>query len=49
MGHFIPVDPGTLPYQGGEKTMYTTDKDFFSTYFIACDFGLIPEDETDIK
>ncbi len=45
MGHSIPIDPGALPNQGGEKTMYTTDKDFFSTYFIARDFGLIPEDE----
>ncbi len=45
MGHSIPIDPGTLPNQGGEKTMYTVDKDFFSTYFIAKDFGLIPEEE----
>jgi feruloyl esterase len=45
MGHSIPIDPGTLLNQGGEKTMYTVDKDFFSTYFIAKDFGLIPEEE----
>ena len=45
MGHSIPIDPGVLLNQGGEKTMYTSDKDFFSTYFIARDFGLIPEDE----
>jgi feruloyl esterase len=45
MGHSIPIDPGTLNNQGGEKTMYTIDKDFFSTYFIAKDFGLIPEEE----
>jgi feruloyl esterase len=45
MGHSIPIDPGTLPNQGGEKTMYTVDKDFFSTYFIAKDFGLIPAEE----
>ena len=49
MGHSIPIDPGYLPNQGGEKTMYAIDKDFFSTYFIARDFGLIPEDETEIK
>jgi feruloyl esterase len=49
MGHSIPIDPGTLPNQGGEKTMYTFDKDFFSTYFIARDFGLIPEDEIEKK
>ena len=45
MGHSIPIDPGTSINQGGEKTMYTLDKDFFSTYFIAKDFGLIPEEE----
>lgn len=49
MGHSIPIDPGSLPNQGGEKTMYAIDKDFFSTYFIARDFGLIPEDEIEIK
>ena len=47
MGHAIPIDPGTLPNQGGEKTMYTMDKDFFSTFFIARDFGLIPEDQSE--
>lgn len=45
MGHSIPIDPGTLLNQGGEKTMYTLDKDFFSTYFIAKDLGLILEQE----
>jgi len=45
MGHVIPIDPGSLPNQGGIKTMLSLDKDFFSTYFIAKDFGLIPEDE----
>ena len=49
MGHSIPIDPGTLTNQGGEKSMYTIDKDFFSTYFIARDFGLIPEDEIEKK
>jgi len=47
MGHSIPIDPGTLPNQGGERGMNTMDKDFFSTYFIARDFGLIPEDEVE--
>jgi feruloyl esterase len=47
MGHSIPIDPGTLPNQGGERSMYTLDKDFFSTYFIARDFGLIPEEEVE--
>lgn len=45
MGHSIPIDPGPAQNQGGEKTMYTIDKDFFSTYFIARDFGLINEGE----
>lgn len=41
MGHTIPIDPGTEKDQGGQKGMFAKDLDFFSTYFIAKDFGLI--------
>lgn len=41
MGHTIAIDPGTANDQGGQKGMFAKDLDFFSTYFIAKDFGLI--------
>lgn len=41
IGHAIPVDPGKEKNQGGETGLFTTDKNFFSTYYIAKDFGLI--------
>lgn len=40
-GHVIPIDPGNQFNQGGEKHLFTKDIDFFSTYYIAEDFGLI--------
>lgn len=40
-GHALPVDPGTGPKQGGKTGMFAVDRDFFSTYYIAVDFGLI--------
>lgn len=42
LGHALAVDPGTGPTQGGQKGVFTVDKDFFSTYWIAKDFGLVP-------
>lgn len=42
LGHALAVDPGTGATQGGQKGVFTVDKDFFSTYWIAKDFGLIP-------
>lgn len=42
LGHALPVDPGSKENQGGETGMFTVDCDFFSTYYIAKDFGLIP-------
>lgn len=42
LGHALPVDPGTSENQGGATGMFAVDCDFFSTYFIAKDFGLIP-------
>lgn len=41
-GHTLIIDPGTGPLHGGETGLFATDKDFFSTYWIAKDFGLIP-------
>lgn len=41
LGHKLPVDPGSDENQGGEEGRYTKDVNFFSTYYIAKDFGLI--------
>lgn len=40
-GHTLPIDPGDGEKQGGKKGMFATDKDFFSTYYVAKDFGLL--------
>jgi poly(hydroxyalkanoate) depolymerase family esterase len=42
LGHALPVDPGNLPNQGGQTGFFAVDKNFFSTYYIAQDWGLIP-------
>ncbi|MEN9302187.1 MAG: hypothetical protein RL264_616 [Bacteroidota bacterium] len=41
-GHVLPIDPGIKENQGGRTGLFSVDKDFFSTYYIAKDFGLIP-------
>jgi feruloyl esterase len=41
LGHALPVDPGTGPTQGGHTGLFAVDKNFFSTYWIAKDFGLV--------
>ncbi|MDX2362690.1 MAG: PHB depolymerase family esterase [Crocinitomicaceae bacterium] len=43
VGHSLAVDPGDGPMQGGKTGLFATDIDFFSTYYIAKDFGLIKE------
>ena len=43
LGHALPVDPGTAEKQGGQTGLFSVDKNFFSTYWIAKDFGLIKE------
>ena len=48
LGHNLPVDPGTGKQQGGSTGPFATDIDFFSTYAIAQDFGLIPRTEPSI-
>lgn len=40
IGHKLAVDPGTDKRQGGQTGVYAVDIDFFSTYWIAKDFGL---------
>lgn len=41
IGHALPVNPGTEVNEGGNTGMFAVDCDFFSTYYIAKDFGLI--------
>lgn len=41
LGHAISVDPGKNPKQGGETGLFATDMDFFSTWYIAKEFGLV--------
>lgn len=40
-GHKVPVDTGAGEKQGGKDKLFSEDIDFFSTYYIAKDFGLI--------
>jgi len=41
LGHALMVDPGEPITQGGKTGLFAVDKNFFSTYWIAKDFGLI--------
>lgn len=43
MGHAIPVDPGNCKNQGGKTALFATNKKYYSTYYAACEFGLIPD------
>jgi poly(hydroxyalkanoate) depolymerase family esterase len=40
-GHQVPVNPGTGEDQGGKTGIFAKKMDFFSTYLIAKDFGLV--------
>ncbi len=40
LGHAVPVDPGPRLPHGGKKGMFSKDIDFFSTYYIAKEFGI---------
>lgn len=42
MGHAIAINPGNGTKEGGKTGTYTKDKDFFSSYWAAEFFGLIP-------
>lgn len=39
--HQLPIDPGNEENQGGKTSTLSKDVDFFSTYFIAKDFGIV--------
>lgn len=43
LGHMLPVNPGNNYNEGGKVGRFAIDLDFFSTYFIAKDFGLLKE------
>lgn len=40
LGHKIAVDPGKEINQGGTTGMFAVDIDFYSTYYLATEFGL---------
>ena len=41
LGHALLVDPGNGEKQGGRLGLFSADKNYFSTYWTAIDFGLI--------
>jgi poly(hydroxyalkanoate) depolymerase family esterase len=41
LGHALMIDPGDAINKGGEVGLFAVDKKFFSTYWIAVDFGII--------
>jgi hypothetical protein len=45
LGHELMVDPGEGEGQGGKTGLFSKDKDFFSTYWIASKFGLIKQED----
>lgn len=49
MGHVIPIDEGTGPMQGGSPGSYTQDVNFYSTYWVADFFQLIPAITTTVS
>ena len=43
LGHAIPVNPGFCDNEGGKTGLFATDKNFYSTFYTACEFGLVPD------
>jgi len=41
-GHKLPVNPGRGVNKGGRRGIFAADRNFFSTYYIAKDFRIIP-------
>ena len=41
LGHALLVDPGKCANQGGKHLAFSADKNYFSSYWTAVDFGLI--------
>jgi poly(hydroxyalkanoate) depolymerase family esterase len=42
IGHALMINPGNCRNEGGKMVPFSVDEDFFSTYWTAIDFGLIP-------
>lgn len=42
IGHQLPINPGDDIKHGGKNGLFTTNIGFFSTYYIADFFGLVP-------
>lgn len=40
-GHQIPINPGKEKNEGGKKGLLSKDINYFSTYYVAKDFGLL--------
>lgn len=47
LGHKLMVYPGDGEKMGGQSGLFSIDKSFFSTYYIARDFGLIDDKSVD--
>lgn len=45
IGHALMINPGNCRDEGGKMVPFSVDEDFFSTYWTAIDFGLIPAPE----
>ncbi len=43
LGHALPVNPGKCENQGGRMRLFSVDKNYYSTYWVAVDFGLIAQ------
>lgn len=43
IGHALMINPGNCREEGGKMVPFSVDEDYFSTYWTAVDFGLIPE------
>jgi poly(hydroxyalkanoate) depolymerase family esterase len=43
IGHALMIKPGNCRDEGGKMVPFSVDENFFSTYWTAIDFGLIPE------
>lgn len=43
IGHAVPIDPGTERTQGGKTGLFAKDVDFFSSYYVLREFGIIQE------
>jgi poly(hydroxyalkanoate) depolymerase family esterase len=43
IGHALMINPGNCRDEGGKLVPFSNDSDFFSTYWTAIDFGLVPK------